>query len=255
MSLRSTLRRGANALLARRRGPPTAGRILLYHHVRDDPDPIESVRPADYRDHLGWVREASLRCTAVAELIDAGYAPGLVGLTFDDGRPSALAACREAADAGCSATVFVVPGWIDEGRRDVLAWPDVVDLARSGFEIAAHGLRHESLCRGHIDAMAQALVDARERIEQRIGRPVRGLAYPYGLAPRRAREAARRAGYAYACTSEPGRNDRSTDAMRVRRNEVLGTDGRPELLLGKLAGSDDWMRPVRVLENRWRCGA
>lgn len=254
MSLRAAARRTINAALSSLSGTtPTAGRILLYHEIRADPDPIMCVPPALFRAQLDWLAERGLRGAAISTCRREGYAPGMVGVSFDDGYASAASACEELLGRGWTATLFVVPGWIDEGRDGVLGWRDLTDLAGSGVEIASHGLSHDRPCGRPVAQIAAALSAARARIEDRLGAAAPGFAYPFGLAPARAREAARLAGHAYACTSEPGRNRVVGDPYRLRRNEVLGTDARPRLLLAKLAGSDDWMGPVRAFENGLGC--
>lgn len=253
MSLRSAVRRALTGGLASLPRKPGPGRIVLYHEIRAAADPIMNVSPTLLGAQLEWLREAGLACGSVAQVLDAGFPAGLVGLTLDDGYLSARLGCAAALERGWCATLFVVPAWIDERRPEVLGWDELGELASAGIEIAAHGLAHERLCGPDVAAMTDGLRRARARIEDRLGRPVRGLAYPYGLAGASARAAARAAGYAYACLSEPGSNGARRDPLALRRNEILGTDDRPRLLLGKLGGSDDWMGPLRAFENGRQC--
>jgi len=254
MTVRATLRRAVNSGLARGRPGVMGGRILLYHHIRPAADPIESVAPDLFRAQLDWLARAGQRTVSVAELRRVGPEPGAVALSFDDGYESVGPACREVLARGWSATLFVVPGWIDSGRSGLLSWSDIADLARAGIEVGSHGLDHAPLCDRDARRMALALSAARERIRDRIGAEVDGLAFPHGLAPARARLAASLAGSRYACTTVPGRNGPAVDPFGLRRNEVLGTDDREALLLAKVGGSDDWMGPVRTVENTLRCG-
>ena len=46
------------------------------------------------------------------------------------------------------------------------------------------------------DELARELTESRATLEERLGRPCRTIAYPYGDQDRRVREAAREAGYA-----------------------------------------------------------
>lgn len=255
MSLRSTIRRKANAYLARLRRPPSSGRVLLYHQVRDHPDPIESVAPRLFQAQLEWLARTGLAGAPLRSCVERGFPRGITGVSFDDGYASTAWACEAVLARGWSATVFVVPAWIDAARHDVLGWHDLARLAAAGIEIASHGLAHERMCGRAFPSMTSELAASRARIEDRLGVSVVGLAYPYGLAPRPAREAARLAGFAYACTSVPGRNSGGTDRLALRRNEILATDATPTLFLGKLGGTDDWMAPLRRLENWWRCRA
>lgn len=243
-----------NAALAVARREPTPGRVLLYHEISDRSDLVAAVPPRLFRSHREWVASRGLRFTSVDGMLGAGSPPGLVGLSFDDGDRSVIDVCAELAAAGHAATVFVVPDWVEASRATVCSWSDLARLARLGIEIAAHDLAHERPCGVAVDVLTERYGAARRQIEERLGIAVRGLAYPYGLAPGRARTAAARSGYSYAVTSEPGRNDQRTDPFRLRRNEMQGTDTTESSVIGKLAGTDDWMRPLRALENRIACG-
>ena len=251
---RTFLRRPGDRVLSLVRSSPTAGRILLYHEIDDvgSGSAVQRVSPVRFSEHLRWLRELGLRGGSVASVREERAPASLVALSFDDGYASAGRACSELLGAGWSATLYVCPAWVEERRPALLAWKDVRELSAAGVEIGAHGLAHERLCGPNVVRLTTLLTEARQRIEQAIGLAVRGLAYPEGLASVAARRAARAAGYAYACSTIPGRNDARTDRYRLRRNEVHDTDDR-RLLIGKLAGADDWMAPVRTLENGWRC--
>ncbi len=253
MSLRHAVRRAVGAALTPFARGSGRGRILLYHRIDDGADPIGSVSPSAFEAHLEALAVGGLRSLTVTELRANGFPQGQVAISFDDGDVSCLAAWERLRARGWGATFFVVPEWL--GRPGTLSWADVRALAGAGAEIGSHGLRHEALEHHDQRVLTGTLAASRARLEDVLGRPVPGIAYPFGIAPRRARLAAHRAGFAYACGSDPGSNDPHTDPFALRRNEVYATDARPGLLAGKLRGADDWMRPVRGLEGRFRHGA
>jgi peptidoglycan/xylan/chitin deacetylase (PgdA/CDA1 family) len=226
--------------------------VLLFHEIADGPDPSRYVPPGLFERQLDEIEGAGLSVRTVAALVSAGFPAGALALSFDDGYRSAADAAERVLSRGWAATLFVVPDWTGV-RPGVVGWADLARLAAGGIEIGAHGFDHSAPCGKGVDALTEELRRARETIEQRIGLEVRGLAYPFGLAPAAARTAARRAAFTYACTTEPGANRAGADQLRLRRNEVLGTDVGPRDLLAKLGGSDDWMLPVRRLENMLRC--
>lgn len=251
---RTFLRRQGDRVLSLVRSSPTAGRILLYHEVDDvgSGSAVQRVSPVRFSEHLRWLRELGLRGGSVASVREERAPASLVALSFDDGYASAGRACSELLMAGWSATLYVCPAWVEERRPGLLTWNDLRELSAAGLEIGAHGLAHERLCASDAVRLTALLAEARQRIEQAVGKAVSGLAYPEGLASATARRAAEAAGYRYACSTIPGSNDERTDAYWLRRNEVHDTDDR-RLLIGKLAGADDWMAPLRSLENARRC--
>ncbi|MEW2632328.1 polysaccharide deacetylase family protein [Streptomyces sp. NPDC048389] len=203
--------------------PPVAGEftlpwIWMYHAVgdpSDDPYGI-TVGPDRLDLHLGWLRARGLRGVGVARLLRAqaeGRAAGLVGLTFDDGyadfTEAALPVLRR---HGCSATLFVLPGqlggsneWDPKGpRRPLLTARQIRAAAHAGTEIASHGLLHRDLVGRPDDVLHEETVRSRELLGELTGSAPVGFCYPYGTFDRRAADAVRRAGYAYACAIAPG---------------------------------------------------
>jgi peptidoglycan/xylan/chitin deacetylase (PgdA/CDA1 family) len=86
-----------------------------------------------------------------------------------------------------------------------------------GFEIGAHSVSHVNLCLREGDALRAELDDSRLVLEQTLGSPVRGFAYPGGRLDTTVVECARTLGFAYALTTDSGPNDRRSDPMRLRR--------------------------------------
>ena len=73
----------------------------------------------------------------------------------------------------------------------MLGWPDeLASLDRLGFRFGSHGVTHARLDRLSTAAMEAELVDSRDAIEQRFGRPCPLLAYPYGASERPGRDLA-----------------------------------------------------------------
>jgi peptidoglycan/xylan/chitin deacetylase (PgdA/CDA1 family) len=76
-------------------------------------------------------------------------------------------------------------------------------LAEAGFEIGFHTRDHEDLERLGDRELAAALREGRDRLEAIAGRPLRTIAYPFGLADGRVAAAARDAGFSAGYTLEP----------------------------------------------------
>ena len=91
------------------------------------------------------------------------------------------------------ATVFVVSGycggqnnWPSQPKNngipaaELLRWSEVEELARAGIEIGAHTVTHPRMSLLSPKETEEELLRSRAAIEDRIGRPVRSFAYPYG---------------------------------------------------------------------------
>ncbi|MEV0633462.1 polysaccharide deacetylase family protein [Streptomyces sp. NPDC050619] len=198
--------------------PRTVPWVAMYHSVDDCPDdPYRvTVTPGRLDQQLAWLRHRGLRGVSIADLLAArarGEGQGLVGLTFDDGYADfvdhALPVLRR---HGCGATLFVLPGrlggdntWDPLGPRKPLLTADGIrHAAAEGVEIGSHGLTHVDLTRVDDLALKAEVVESRAAIEELTGTAVHGFCYPHGTIDRRAVDAVREAGYAYACAVDPG---------------------------------------------------
>ena len=186
--------------------------VLMYHEVGESGQTVSplAVTPGAFADQLAYLDDAGFR-TVTAAALPAALAAGVpldrtVVLTFDDGyadfhdRALPLLSRR-----GFTATVFVTSGWVqDDGewpgaRRPgrMLSWSQVGETAAAGIEIGAHSDRHPQLDQVAAGRLREELYASKARIEDRLGLPVPGLAYPFGYSSARVREVARAAGYGY----------------------------------------------------------
>lgn len=215
---------------------------------------------------MALLARAGLRAVDLGEFVDAlarDGAAGLVGLSFDDAyldvAEHALPALEE---HGFTATVFVATAvtdgttrftWYDE-QPPLIPWPEIERLDGGALRFEAHTITHPNLL-GLDDAEAREEIAGSKRIlEERLGRRVRGFCYPGGLFGPRERALVAEAGFDYAASCEPGRNDRATDVLALRRIQV---DHRDALLdfRAKLGGGHDTPPPLRRAYRRLRYGA
>jgi peptidoglycan/xylan/chitin deacetylase (PgdA/CDA1 family) len=257
------------AWTARTRGrADTSGlRILLYHRVSDDDDPL-ALPPRRFREqmqHLAAEGYTVVGLTEAVALLDGGDLPArTLGLTFDDGfvdvRDEALPVL---AAHGFKATVFVSTGvtdgrlrfpWYAGRQPPVLAWEDVAALDREGtLRFEAHTVSHPSLLAVD-DAVARAEIrDCRHELEQHLGRRVTAFAYPAGLFGERERRLVAEAGYAAAVSCEPGVNLPSTDRLALRRRQIDRGDRLVDFK-AKVGGGHDTPLPLRGVYRRLRYG-
>jgi peptidoglycan/xylan/chitin deacetylase (PgdA/CDA1 family) len=86
-----------------------------------------------------------------------------------------------------------------------LSWDELRGLAESGWEVGSHTCSHPRLAELATDAeLAAELQGSREVCEERLGRPCRSIAYPYGSYDRRVVDAAAEAGYEFGLTLPEG---------------------------------------------------
>jgi peptidoglycan/xylan/chitin deacetylase (PgdA/CDA1 family) len=254
--------------LARTRGrcDERALRILLYHRVSDDDDPL-AVPPRRFREQMDHLASEGFRVVDLLEALeglDSGpVAARTIGLTFDDGfadlRDEALPVL---AGHGFHATVFVATGITDgrlsfpwyERQPPVLGWDDVLELDRDGtLRFEAHTVSHPNLLSVDDGTAAAEIAGSRSELASRLGRPVSAFAYPAGLFGGRERGLVAAAGYAAAVSCEPGVNLPGTDRFGLHRRQI---DRRDSLLdfRAKVGGGHDTPLPLRAAYRRARYG-
>jgi len=191
--------------------------VLMYHEIADRTQTSSrlAVSPDTFagqlrRLHAGGYTALTAAGLAAA-LADGG--PALpakpVVLTFDDGyadfHARALPLLRH---YGFTASVFVTTGWISDAAGHDAAWPrpgrmlswsQIAELASAGVEIGAHSHGHPELDQLSGRSLQHELERSKELLEDRLGRPVPGLAYPFGYSSAAVRAVAAGTGYEYAC--------------------------------------------------------
>ena len=261
-STRKRLTRVAEAGARRVLSPldPAERRVVLCYHSVDPSPSSLSLSPGLFEEHLGWLQE-HCRVVALDELVAGPKGNGgpYVAITFDDGyadnRTHALPllTARE-----MTATFFVTVGFL-EGDGEVMAhlckiwhtpwkrlcplsWREVGELRGAGMSVGSHTWSHRNLALLSIAEAESDLRRSREVLEERLGEPVRAVAYPWGKLGRHVNAgtltAARRAGYELGVISLPRAVRESDGALRVAR---LGVGNEPvERLAAKVAGAIDW---------------
>jgi peptidoglycan/xylan/chitin deacetylase (PgdA/CDA1 family) len=259
----------STAWLARTRGRPEPGglRILLYHRVADDDDPL-ALAPSRFAEQMDYLAAHGYRAldlvTALA-LQRRGVLPEhTVALTFDDGFADVAEHALPALERhDFRATMFVTTGvtdgrasfaWYEGPQPRVLGWDEVIDLDRRGtLRFEAHTVSHPSLLSLDEAAADAEIGGSRRELAERLGRPVTAFAYPAGLYGERERRLVAQAGFDAAVSCEPGVNRFGDDPLLLRRRQI---DSRDRLLdfRAKLGGGHDTPLPLRGTYRRLRYG-
>lgn len=250
MSVRRVIARAVSELVACGRcccAPRLGLRILLYHAIGSpalgDARGLFSVRPEIFEQHMGDLSDRH-----------AGRVVGLdpdlrieserqTAITFDDGYADNLdIAAPILAARGLPFTVFVTADFVRHSRPGFLTPSGLRELAAvPNARIGAHGDTHVALSKCDDRQLRDELCSSKQYLEDLIGREVVTMAYPYGAADRRVREAVGAAGYRLAASSYANINDARRDRLMLARTEVLAGDSL-RAFRQKLRGDWDWYR-------------
>lgn len=246
-------------------------RILFYHRVSDEHDPL-AVRVQRFRSQMYSLAERGFRAldvVAARRRLEEDRRPGArareraIGLSFDDGyRDVAQNALPVLEELGFSATVFVVTGAVDgwvrlswyERQPELLDWAEIERLdADSPLSFEAHSRTHPNLLALSETAVRAELAGSKATLEAHLGRHVRAFCYPGGLFSERERRLAADAGFEVAVGCGPGTNKAGSDPFALCRTGVEPSD-RLFDFLAKTSGGHDTELPLRAPYRRLRYG-
>ncbi len=249
---------GGHALGAKRHNFRQGVRILTYHRIVADPRDPFAVSPEEFAQQMDSLARAGRVVNLVAALEEVGgrsEPPPRVVLTFDDGTYDFLTAAMPVLSRlGLPAIIYVNPSRV--GALGFLGWHDLLDLARLGVQVGSHSLDHRSLGGLERSEIRRQLVESRRSLEDRLGREVSSLAYPYGTMrdfSDLVRAEVSSAGYRSACTSINGLNGAGSDLLALRRTKIEQGDLPifPWILEGSLDGWAFFDRHLALLQNRY----
>jgi peptidoglycan/xylan/chitin deacetylase (PgdA/CDA1 family) len=162
--------------------------ILTYHSLENSGSVI-STTPEIFRSQIESLAESGIPVVSLDELLSR---PGAVAITFDDGYRNLVECAFPVLERfGVPATVFVVSrycgllnGWPSQTpgvvpELPLMSWEELAAAPRC-ITFGAHTATHPRLPVLTPAECDREMSECREEIEQRLARPVRWLAYPYG---------------------------------------------------------------------------
>lgn len=214
--------------------------ILMYHSISDTATrhyrPY-AIDPGRFREQMQAIAAGGFRTFTVAEFVSMLADPSAelpercVLITFDDGFDDVhRVALPILAGLGLRATAFLVTErigdtsrWLEaqgEGGRRLMAWPEIRDLVRGGFEVGSHSHSHRQLDTLTVGQAEEEIRRSREVLEEGLGSRVTSFAYPHGYHTRRIAELIRANGYTAGCAVKHAFSHRADDPLALGRVAV-----------------------------------
>ncbi len=169
--------------------------ILLFHRVTDE-IPLDdlTVGAGWFRRMCGLLRRQFhvVPLGEIFRVVRAGqrFPRRTLAITFDDCYRDNLFAARVLSEHGLPATFFVPTAYVgtdhvfawDRGLKQManLTWDDVHEMLRLGHEIGSHTVTHADLAQAPEEQARRELVESKKTLEDKLHRPVRWFAYPFG---------------------------------------------------------------------------
>ena len=234
VTLAAPFRRSRLRAMSERSAAPIS--VLFYHRVADAHPNDWTICREQFRRHIEYCRERFdlVDLPEVQRRVSCCDSPRpAVSFTFDDGyAENCDFALPLLVEHRVPCTYFVTTSNIRDQKpfpHDVQAGVNLPvnsvaqlrQAASAGIEIGLHTRSHVDFSRVH-DARVvhHEIVDAKDELEQMIGRAVRYFAFPYGMPwqlTQAAIEAVHAAGLAGFCSAYGGYNLVGRDAFHIRR--------------------------------------
>ncbi|GLW99715.1 polysaccharide deacetylase family protein [Microtetraspora sp. NBRC 16547] len=238
--------------------------VLAYHSISDDPPswiaPF-TVRVRDFHEQLARVQAGGYTTLTVAQLTGGDPVPErAVVITFDDGFADLLGVAAPALAAReMTATAYLTTGALGPVSRSLLPPAPMVRLDQAvaleehGLEIGAHTLTHPQLDSVPLATARREIAEPRKVLEDTLGHPVTGFAYPHGYNSHAVRRLVREAGYLSACAVKNALSSPADDRFQIARLTLMSTT-TPAEFSRWLAGEGARVAPFpeRLVTKGWR---
>ena len=100
---------------------------------------------------------------------------------------------------------------------EALTWEQIIEMDSTNIEIESHSVTHPILTQVEETELDDQLVRSKLRLEEKLGREVDYFCYPNGNVNQSVKDAAARAGYKGAVTTEFGFNGKDFDPFLINR--------------------------------------
>lgn len=211
--------------------PPVAT-ILCYHIVQSPKDTKFSISRETFEQQMNYLATAGYTVVPMSDVSDflLGRRKSLpkdaVVVTIDDGWKCTYTEMWPVMKKHrFPFTVFVYPKFIGQSGY-ALKWSEVKQMSDAGVDIQSHSYshpyltqrKHRALDEGkYSDWLAQELRLSKKAIEEKTGKPVRFLAYPYGDFDARVMRAASDSGYEAAVIAAVDKVRANSDRYKLGR--------------------------------------
>ena len=244
--------------------------ILMYHAIGLSNEPASPyVLPANrFAAQMTWLKRLGYHPITLKQFIVCQYErrpipAHSVVITFDDGYADNYTLAYPVLQKhNIPATIFLVSGYIGHanewdkkkqlGRRPLLSWSQIMDLAHQGIQFGAHSCTHPALTAVSPTQAEAEITSSRRQLENRLGVPIDLFAYPYGEYDPSVQEMVQQAGFAAGCTVDAGLNTLITPSFSLRRTEIQGTDSLARFWLALWMGDAEalgWRRKQNPQET------
>ncbi|MDP3733683.1 MAG: polysaccharide deacetylase family protein [Nanoarchaeota archaeon] len=165
--------------------------ILMYHDIADDTSQW-NVSLRRFQQQMEWLKKEGYKTITLTQLndnLEKKTAEKYVVITFDDARSGVYeSAFPILQQLGFTATVFVVPRWIEDSKSipvqenysGFCTWQQLRAMVAAGFVIGSHSYTHANFFSLSEQEIVHELDTAEQSIMKNLNCQVHHFCYPYG---------------------------------------------------------------------------
>lgn len=168
--------------------------ILQYHHVSESTPKSTSVTPAQFTEHMDYLKNAGFKVVDLKTALDdlkanKALPEKAVAITFDDSYLSIYeAGFPILKERGFPFTVFINTDPIGRSSRHFLTWDQIIEMQKSNGVFANHSINHPYMTRKEegetqdawLLRMAEEVDTVERLLKEKLGVSPKMFAYPYG---------------------------------------------------------------------------
>jgi peptidoglycan/xylan/chitin deacetylase (PgdA/CDA1 family) len=220
------------------RSNPGSAVVLCYHHFEEPAKNQYTITPATFEAQLKWLKDNQFHVIPMRQLVDAYHGKGTcpehsVVISIDDGwscaNKNALPLLKK---YGFPCTLFIYPDMIGKGPHKS-TYDDYKEIAKDpGVSLACHSWSHPNLLKETKTIKGEELeeflqkeyVRSKQTLSEKLGMPIRWLAFPHGLYDADVARTVQAAGYEAAFTINGAPNNPKSDPMFLNRFMIMKDD-------------------------------
>ena len=206
----------------------------MYHHIGELPPNADTIRldltisAENFGAQMAPLFQKGYETISIEDLVAAfegtrQLPPKPIILTFDDGYKDnfeyAYPILRKYSLKG---TFFIITSLV--GTKGYLTWDDIVEMAKSGMYIGAHGSTHADLSVLSYDGVVKQVTEATQSLQAHINVIPLVYCYPAGKFNQTVINILREQGYRAALSTRYGCVHNRENLFQLRRIRICGSD-------------------------------
>ncbi len=211
--------------------------VLNYHHFLKDCGSLLCISPDVFEQHMKYLKDHGYRTVSMDDLQGfLQYRQALpkrsIIITIDDGYRSAYDIAYPLLKRfGYTATLFIYTDYVGVSDK-AITWDQLKEMSLDGFQIGSHTLSHSDLTmkkegeseEDYLARVEKELIESKQIIDMNLTQDTMAIAFPFGRYDERILSMTEEAGYVLGFSVEGGGNPFFSDALCLRRSQILKKD-------------------------------